>query len=603
MKQRLAEFIADYIYEKQGVTDLFTVTGGGAMYLNNAFGHHKHLRCIYNHHEQACAIAAEGYTRIHDKIAVVCVTTGPGGTNALTGVVGAFTDSIPMVVISGQVKYSTTARSTGLDLRAMGDQEFDITKAAASMTKYAVMVTEPDTILYHLEKAFALARSGRPGPVWLDIPGNVASAEIETDSLAGYRPDAKELGIPDKPGAGTYAEIAAQLRAAERPVIYAGSALCQCGMAAQLAELAEKSGAAVVTAWNSIDLIPTEHPNYCGRGGNMGDRPGNFAVQCSDLILSLGCRLSIRQVGYNWEQWAPGARVIMVDIDPEELKKPTLHVDMPVCADVRDVVPGLIGALEPGDAARHEKWLERCRGWKRDYPVTLPEYYEREGLVNPYCFINELSRRLPEDYVTVVGNGTACVVGSHNYVIKKGQRFIINSGIASMGYDLPAAIGACFAMGKKELVCITGDGSIQMNLQELQTMAHHKLPIKLFIINNFGYHSIRQSQTAFFGKPLVGIGPESGDLSFPDMEKIAWAYGLPFRRCESNREISAFVEEALAETTADGTHIYEIMTDPGQFFAPKSSSKVLEDGSIVSPPLEDLAPFLPREELERIMKN
>ena len=603
MKKRLADFIADYISERQNVSDIFTITGGGAMYLNDAFGHHPKLRCIYNHHEQACAIAAEAYARIHDKIAVVCVTTGPGGTNALTGVVGAYTDSIPMVVISGQVKYSTTARSTGLPLRAMGDQEFDITKAVACMTKYAEMVIDPNTILYHLEKAFALARAGRPGPVWLDIPGNVASAVIETDDLVGWEPSNDELCVPEKPSAELIESIASELRGAKRPVIYAGSAICQCGMADELVELAEKCGATVVTAWNSIDLIPTAHPNYCGRGGIMGDRAGNFAVQSSDLILSLGCRLSIRQVGYNWETWAPEARVIIVDIDPAELKKPTLHVDVPVCADVRDVIPALISACQPDGAELHKAWLDRCVEWKNNYPVTLPKYYERDGLVNPYCFVNELSRRLPEGKITVVGNGTACVVGSHNYVIKKDQRFIINSGIASMGYDLPAAIGACFACGSDEIICVTGDGSIQMNLQELQTMAFHKLPIKLFVINNFGYHSIRQSQSSFFGEPLCGIGPESGDLSFPDLEKIAAAYGLPFRRCSENQEISSFVEAALAESSADGTHIYEIMTDPTQKFAPKSSSKVQEDGTIVSPPLEDLAPFLPREELEQIMKH
>ncbi len=599
MKIRLADFIANYLADSQGVTDIFTVTGGGAMHLNDAFGHHPRLKCTYNHHEQACAIAAEAYARIDGRIAVCCVTTGPGGTNAMTGVVGAYTDSIPMVVISGQVKFSTTARSTGLPLRAMGDQEFDITRSAEAMTKYAVMVTDPMSILYHLEKAFYLARAGRPGPVWLDIPGNVASSIIETDHLVGYDYADRDEQEPPKPSFELIEQIYSKLLASKRPVIYAGSGITQHGLRDKLIELAELLNTPVVTAWNSIDTIPDEHPLYCGRGGIMGDRAGNFAVQNSDAVLSLACRLSIRQVGYNYETWARNAYVIMVDIDKYELMKPTLHVELPVHADAADVIDGLLElARRDKDRKCGEDWAERCRSWKARYPVVRPEFYERDGLVNPYCFIGELSRRLPEGKLTVVGNGTACVVGSHGYVIKSNQRFVINSGIASMGYDLPAAIGACIANGRNDMICVTGDGSLQMNIQELQTIIQNKLPIKLFVINNFGYHSIRQSQTAFFGEPLVGIGPESGDLSFPDLEKIAGAYGVPFERCSENKEVSEFVEKALA---TEGFRIFELMTDPTQKFEPKSSSKVLEDGTIVSPPLEDLAPFLPREELQSNM--
>ncbi len=597
MQIRLADYIADFLVEN-GITNMFTVTGGGAMTLNDAFGHKEGLTCTYFHHEQACAIAGEAYARIDNKIAAVCVTTGPGGTNAITGVVGAYTDSIPMLVISGQVKYSTTARSTGLPLRCVGDQEFDITKAVGCMTKYAVMVTDANDIRYHLKKALFLAYNGRPGPVWLDIPGNIQGAKIDPETLRDYDPaeDAAKEN-PSAPSKQTISEIISRLKQAKRPVVYAGSAIRYAGCHAEFLALAEKMNIPVVTAWNSIDNIASDHPLFVGRPGNMGDRAGNFAVQNADCILSLGCRLSIRQVGYEWKTWAREAYVIMVDIDPYELQKPTLHVDMPVHANVKDVIHALNEEVsEP--LCVSDEWLSQCAAWKKNYPVVKKEYYKREGLTNPYCFIEKLSEQLAEDELIVVGNGTACVVGSHGITMKKDQRFIINSGIASIGYALPAAIGVALCRPDKRIILITGDGSIQMNLQELQTIKHNKLNIRIFLINNDGYHSIRQSQKNFFRDCLVGIGPESGDLSFPDFKRLAWAYEYPFRRCQSNRGLASIVRWALNE---EGYCIAEIMTDPTQNFEPKSSSKVLPDGTIVSPPLEDLAPFLPEEELKRNM--
>ncbi|MEG1473109.1 MAG: thiamine pyrophosphate-binding protein [Christensenella sp.] len=597
MKIRLADYVADFLVEN-GISDVFTVVGGGAMHLNDALGKNKGLHCVYNHHEQACAIAAESYARIHNKIAAVCVTTGPGGTNAITGVVGGWTDSIPMFVISGQVKYSTCARSTGLPLRAMGDQEFDITKAVECMTKYAVMVVEPNEIKYHLKRALFLAKSGRPGPVWVDIPVNVQGAMIETEALIDYDcTDDAARENPSVPSSETINIIIEKLKSAKRPVIYAGSGIMGSGAHAQFTELIEKLNVPVVTAWNSIDEIYDEHPLYVGRGGIMGDRAGNFAVQNSDLVLSLACRLSIRQVGYNYETWAREAYKIVVDVDEAELKKPTITVDMPVHANVADIIR-LLNEQVKSPLARCGDWLDKCAHWKEKYPVVCAKHYETKELANPYCFIKELSDRLGEGQITVVGNGSACVVGSHGFHMKKNQRFIINSGIASMGYDLPAAIGACYASGGQDIICIAGDGSLQMNLQELQTVITNKLPIKLFVINNEGYHSIRQTQNSFFGKPLVGIGPESGDLSFPDMEKIAWAYGYPFVRCASNDNMGEAIEKTLNES---GYAICEIMVTAEQNFEPKSASRRLEDGTIVSPPLEDLAPFLPREELKENM--
>ena len=590
MQIRVADYIADFLVVNN-IKHVFTVTGGGAMHLNDAFGHNPGLKCVYNHHEQACAIAAESYARVNREIAAVCVTTGPGGTNAITGVVGGFTDSIPMIVISGQVKYSTTARSTGLPIRALGDQEFDIVKAVSCMTKYAVMVIDPNEIRFHLEKALFLAKNGRPGPCWIDVPVNVQGAMVETDEMQGYDPSDDDVTENPKLADGICEEILKKIDEAKRPVIYAGSSIIMAGAKREFLELVDKLDIPVVTSWNSIDAIDDAHPLYTGRAGIMGDRAGNFAVQGSDLVLSLGCRQSIRQVGYNWEDWARNAYTIVNDIDLNELKKPTVRIDMPVHANVNDLIHGLntLTQRRTGNA----EWKQRCLEWKEKYPVIRREFYSCTNQTNPYCFVKELSSRLPEGQITVVGNGSACVMGSHGYEIKKDQRFIINSGIASMGYDLPAAIGACYASDMADIICITGDGSIQMNLQEFQTIVHNKRPIKIFIINHNGYHSIRQTQRAFFGEPLVGIGPESGDLSFPDMEKIAWAYGIPFKRCTCNDELQDTIEATLQ---FKGCMICEIISDSTQNFEPKASSKRLDDGTMVSAPLDDLAPFLCREE-------
>ncbi len=591
MKIKLSNYVAQFLVE-HGIDTVFTVTGGGAMHLNDGLGHQEGLHCVYQHHEQACAIAGEAYARMHNKIGAVCVTTGPGGTNAITGVVGGWLDSIPMLVISGQVRYDTTARSTGLGIRAMGDQEFDICKAVDSMTKYCQMVIDPLDIRYCLEKALYLAQTGRPGPCWLDIPVNVQGAMIETGELRSFDPAECAEEVPVKPSEEIIDTIIEKIKQAKRPVINAGNGIRISGGYEEFCQMVDKLNVPVVTGWNSIDLIADEHPLYVGRGGIMGDRAGNFAIQNSDLVLSLGSRLSIRQVGYNYKTWAREAYTIVVDVDGEELKKPTIHVDMPVCADVRDVMQMINEKLGDTKLDTDPFWLDKCDHWKKTYPVVLPKHYEQKGLANVYAFIKEVSRVLPENYVTVVGNGSACVVGSHGYEIKKGQRFIINSAIASMGYDLPAAIGACVAEGGRELVCLSGDGSIQMNLQELQTIQTNKLPIKIFVINNNGYHSIRQTQTNFFGEPFVGIGPQSHDLEFPDMKKIAYAYDYPFFRCESNDTLEETIRQVFA---TEGAVICEVMVSTDQNFEPKSSTKRLEDGTLVSPPLEDLAPFLDRE--------
>lgn len=603
MKTRLADYVADFLVE-HGVTDAFSVVGGGAMHLNDALGHKDGLKVTYNHHEQACAIAAEAYARLDNKIAAVCVTTGPGGTNALTGVVGGWLDSIPMFIISGQVRYDTTARYalqyTETPLRAMGDQEYDIVKSVEPMTKYATMIEDPKQIRYALEKAWHLATTGRPGPVWIDIPVNFQGGYIETEELEGYDPSEDDALLPPPVDESIIEKVLEKIANAKRPVLHAGYGIRLSGGYEAFRRVADKLNIPVVTYWNAIDLIEDEHPLYVGRAGNMGDRPGNWAIQNADLVVAIGTRISIRQVGYNWKTWARAAEVIMVDIDQAELKKPTLHVEMPVWADAKDFLEKMDKAIEKTPVHAGGEWLAACQSWKKNYPVVQPKQWEENGsTANVYAFVKYMSSRLPENSLTAVSNGACCVVGHQTYEIKKGSRFANNSAIASMGYGLPAAIGTCIGGNRRETICLEGDGSIMMNLQELQTILTNKLPIKIFLINNSGYHSIRITQSNLFSEhSKVGIGEESGDLSFPDFKKLSEAFGYPYYSARSNKEMKEVVDQVLS---LDGPVFCEIFTDTEQRWEPKSSTKRLEDGTLVSPPLEDLAPFLPREELKEIM--
>ena len=593
MKVKVSDYIADFLVKK-GITHVFTVVGGGAMHLNDSLGHHEKITSIYCHHEQAAAMAAEAYARVHGRMAALCVTSGPGAINALNGVAGAYQDSIPLLVLSGQMKSSLTVRASGLPLRTLGGQGFDIVSALDNMTKYAEMITEPQKIPYVLEKACHLAKSGRPGPCWLDIPLDIQGSFIDTDVSVDCEARLHE----------EYTDVAAaarhvlqKLKNAERPVLYAGNGIRLAGAAPLVEELAQRLSMPVVTCWDSIDLIATEHPYYCGRGGTMGDRAGNFAVQNSDLLLSIGSRLSIYQVGYDVRLWARAAYTIVNDIDPAELKKPTIRVDYPVCADAADFMRALLAAAKEDELKENGAWLAQCRRWKSEYPVVRPEQKEAAGKTNVYAFMDALSRALPEGSITVVTNGSASVVGSQSYFIKEGSRFLMNCGISSMGYGLPAAVGAAVASGES-VVCLEGDGSIMMNLQELQTVVTNRLPVKLFVINNNGYHQIRQTQKNVFGNALVGVGPESGDLGFPSFERIAQAFEMPYIKISSNAELHEKIAQALREP---GYVLTEVFVTEEQKFEPKSATKRLPDGRLTSPPLEDLAPFLPREELARNM--
>lgn len=898
MKIKLANYISETLVAN-GITQNFSVTGGGAMHLNDAFGHQKGMHTLYQHHEQACAMAAESYARIYNRPALLCVTSGPGGTNAITGVLGAWLDSIPMLIISGQVRYDNTARwaeeQNGTRLRAMGDQEFDITKSIDCMTKYSEMLTDPYRVRYALEKCIYLSQTGRPGPCWLDIPVDIQGKFIETDELIGFAPadyaaggdgwatapdattrsdvyplcrnafarspyeanavdhatvtsaqahavdhatvtiaqanavdhatvtvaqanavdrafvtsttasapaasaSAAAMTSPAAVAAEAYAAahripadadtskreaavppvdpqqvqtILEKIRASRRPIFYTGNGIRIAGAESLFLEVAHRLNIPVVVGWNGPDIIPSDDPLYVGRPGGRGDRPGNLAVQNADLILSIGSRLNIRQVGYDFKSWARDAYVIVNDIDVEELRKPSVHCDLAVHADARQLLQCLLRELHvldhtpahplfqggegllrddalrvchtelarqdvlaenaaaqtpaetdavsgtnaqaaststeaadqptaqtpaeasSSDAATVNKettpagtrlsWLATCAFYRDNYPTILPEYLapsdptlspeDPASFANVYALIKELSDQAAPGQVTVVGNGSPCVAGGQAYRIKPGTRFISQDGVASMGYGLPAAIGAAVAVHasveatpcggadaslpretadanagdaqqdhdysvlaadpsfhesaddrlaaelrdpywtgrdehypayeKHDILVLTGDGSIQMNLQELQTIVSHQLPIKIFVINNGGYHSIRQTQTNLFrGEPLVGIGIDSGmggvqDLSFPDMEKIAHAYGFPFIRAHHNEKL----HDAVAKTLAtDGPAICEIMVTLTQQFLPKSAAKRLPDGSIISPPLEDLAPYLPDEEMDRIM--
>lgn len=595
MQMKVAKYIAAFLVQN-GIKDCFMVTGGGAMHLDDALGHESGLHCVFNHHEQGCAIAAEGYTRLTGKLAAVCVTSGPGGTNAITGVMGGWLDSIPMFILSGQVKRETTTWSCPhLGLRQLGDQEFDIVGSVSNMTKYAVMVTEPNDIAYHLEKALYLATNGRGGPVWLDIPLDVQGAMIDTDALRHFETSEKTEHVPTVTPE-TAREILCKIKAAKAPLLLVGTGVRLGGAEAELLSLLDKLDIPVVTAWNAGDAVAFDNPHFAGMPGTVGTRPGNFAVQSCDLLLSLGCRLNIRMIGYNRFDFAKNAYKIIVDIDEKELKKPTVKADMPIHADVKDLLRALLAEDYEAPAA-HGAWLSWCRELVTRFPATLPAYKNGgNGALNPYVCLDTLFGAFDKNERIICGNGSACVITFQAAKVKQGQRMFTNSGCAAMGYGLPAALGVAVADNTRRTVCIDGDGSIMMNLQELATIAHNKLNVKIMLLNNNGYHSIRQTQTNLFRPPFIGIDADSG-VGFPDFSLIAKAFGIGYYRADSETNCADTVKAALEN---DGACICELIVDPTQNFAPKSSSKVLPDGRIVSPSLDDMAPFLDREEFATI---
>jgi acetolactate synthase-1/2/3 large subunit len=592
--------VADYIFRTladRGVTRLFLVTGGGAMHLNDAIGRETRIQYICNHHEQASAIAAEGYARITNRIGVLNVTTGPGAINALNGVFGAFTDSIPLLVISGQVKRETCMAFNEVPgLRQLGDQEVDIVAMAKPVTKYAVLIREPETIRYHLEKALHLTTSGRPGPCWIDVPVDIQAAMIDPEVCAGYDPNEDDLLWDLKAIRKSAVETVNHLLAAERPVLLAGTGVRLAGAEDLFLKLTEKLQIPVSTAWTH-DLISSDHPLFCGRQGTIGNRSGNFTVQNADCVLILGSRMCIRQVSFNWGAFAREAFTIQVDIDQAELSKPTFRAQMPVHADVRTFLEMMLEEIPDSLTVpqAHTSWLGWCRERVTKYPNVLDKHRTAPaGTINPYYLVELVFEASRTGDIFACGDATACIVPFQAGHLKKGQRLFSNSGCASMGYDLPAAIGAATAAREKgegnRVICFAGDGSIQMNIQELATLAYHRFPIKLFILANGGYLSIRSTQDNFF-KLRVGAGPDSG-VGFPDFVQVAKGYGLKAELLDTAR-----AKEHLAEIFSDNEpKVILVSLDQEQAFEPKTSSKRLPDGRMITAPLEDMAPFLERGE-------
>ncbi len=590
---KLSDYIAKELVN-HGVKHVFMISGGGAMHLNDSLGKHPQLEYICNHHEQACAIAAEGYARLKQKLAVVNVTTGPGGVNTLNGVFGQWVDSVPALYISGQVKQETTLNSCPeIGLRQLGDQEVDIISLVKPLTKFAEMLLDPNDIGRLLNKAIRIATSGRPGPVWLDIPINLQGVMIDEKNLNPCEQITEEKydDLEQK-----ILQLIDLLYDSKRPVIVAGHGIKISQSEEIFYRLIKQIKIPVLTTLNGVDVIESDHPQFIGRIGTIGQRAGNFALQNADLVLFLGTRNNIRQISYNWEMFARKAKKIVVDIDAKELRKPTLKIDLPIHADLKNFLSALEKKFSENKIISRDDWLSWCSERKEKYnPQKNPEYLKNFGRINPYKFALALTRVLNEKAVIVSGNGTACITLFQAGIVKKNQRIIWNSGDASMGYDLPAAIGACLANDRKDVICLTGDGSIMMNLQELQTVKHYNLPIKIFVLNNAGYSSIRQTQKNFFGEKLVACSADSG-VSMPSFIKIAAAFGIATAVIEKNDDLENKISEVLK---INGPVLCEVMLDHDYIFQPKLSSERLPDGRMVSKPLEDMFPFLDREEFAK----
>ena len=587
---KVSDYIMNFI-AGLGVKHVFMVPGGGAMHLDDSLGRCREIEFVCNLHEQAAAIAAEAYAKATDNLGVALVTTGPGGTNAVTGVAGAWLDSTPCLFISGQAKRSDLIGTTGV--RQMGVQEVDITSIVKAITKYAVTVMDPAQIRYHLEKGVHLARSGRPGPVWIDVPLDVQASLIDPESLVGY--DSRESALPPQDGVELREQAARTiewLNAAERPVLLAGNGIRLAGARGDFMKLVEELGIPVLTTWMTFDLIPDSHELFIGRPGSMAPRGANFALQNSDFLLSIGARLDFSLTGYAPDKFARAARKVMADIDPAEIGKIAGIIDLPVCSDAGCFMREIL--RQSGDIRRKDRstWLKRCTEWKQKYPVVLPEHRKLKEGVSTYYFTEVLSEELSPDEMVVPGSsGVAVEIFLLAFKSKNGQRVFNTAALGAMGFGLPAAIGGCLAAGRKRVVSVDGDGGFQLNIQELETVARLQLPIKFFVINNNGYASIRASQQKYFGR-RTGSDATCG-LSLPSLQRLAPAYGLTTRRIENQVDLRGRIRAVL---DTPGPVVCEIMATPDELRTPSLSSAQKADGTMVSKPLEDLWPFLDREE-------
>ncbi|MFY9643539.1 MAG: thiamine pyrophosphate-binding protein [Terriglobales bacterium] len=601
---RLADYVMNFIAQ-QGVKHVFLITGGGAMHLNDALARCSDLTYVCNHHEQASAIAAELYSKATNNLGVALVTTGPGGTNAITGVVGAWLDSTPMLVVSGQVKRSDRMYrpdGTPLGVRQRGSQEVDIVSIVKPVTKYAVTIEDPQSIRYHLEKAVHLARTGRPGPVWIDIPIDVQALQVEPETMRAFDP-AESPKSDSADLAAEVREVIDRLNKSERPFIFAGNGVRVSGAAAAFERLVGFLNVPVGLSWMAMDLLDDDDPLLVGRPGTVASRAANFALQNADFVLVLGTRLDPPLMGWDPKQFARGAYKTVVDIDPAELRKLEGAIDNPICADARAFIDEILRQAAPALDKNKDRspWLERCQDWKARYPIVLPEH-RAAGLVSVYHLAEVIGQESgPNDRIVSGNSGSAIEVFLLAYRARKGRRVFHSAGLGAMGYGLPASIGVCVASGGKKTILIDGDGGLQLNIQELATIVHLQLPIKLFVLNNQGYASIRASQTNYFGGPNIGCSPETG-VTVPDYRKVARAYGLKTAVIKAQGEGEADLRAAVRKVLRSrGPVVCDVHIIPDEIRAPRVTSIQRPDGSFLSKPLEDLWPFLDREEFAKNM--
>ncbi|HEY3172103.1 MAG TPA: thiamine pyrophosphate-binding protein [Thermoanaerobaculia bacterium] len=589
---KLSDYVVDYLVG-HGVEEIFLVSGGGIMHLVDSVGRDPRIRYVCNYHEQASAIAAEACARIKNRVAACLVTTGPGATNALSGIAGAWFDSIPVLVLSGQVR--TPLIADYQKLRQLGPQEVNIVPMAKPVTKYVASIRDPQTIRKDLDRAFSAATADRPGPVWIEIPLDIQYALIDESRLSPFeaeRPAPRSLEALRQQARAVHG----MLQEARRPVLVLGNGVRLAGGEEELSALLEATRIPILLTIGGMDLVAEDHPRHMGAFGPVGRRASNFALQNSDLILSIGASLSVASIGFNAAGFAPKARKIAVNIDEGELTKENVIMDLGICSDARAFLSALREELAGRLAQGSEKWLAACADWKRRYPAVASEAYAEKGFVNSYAFVDHLSDLLHGGEVIVTGNSLDACSVYQAFRVKPGQRVLVAMNYGAMGWDLPAAVGAAVANRPEKTILVTGDGSIQFNVQELQTVRQNDLPLKIFVFNNDGYESIRATQTTYFEGRFVGADRASG-IGNPDFAKLAAAYGLPYASIRTNAELDT-VDAFLLE---EGPGFCELFLSPTQGRNPKVTSFRREDGSMESKPLEDMYPFLPREEIWRNM--